>query len=35
VPRDRAATVAAEFAARGLFLARIGSVEPGSGVVLS
>jgi selenide, water dikinase len=34
LPHERAVTLAAEFAARGLFLARIGSVEAGSGVAL-
>jgi selenide,water dikinase len=34
LPRERAATLEAEFARRGLFLRRIGSVEPGSGIVL-
>jgi selenide, water dikinase len=34
LPRDRAATLGAEFAARGHFLARIGSVEAGAGVAL-
>jgi selenide,water dikinase len=34
LPRDRAATLEAEFARRGLFLRRIGSVEAGSGIVL-
>jgi selenide,water dikinase len=35
LPADRAVTLAAEFAARDLFLARIGSVEAGSGVSLA
>jgi selenide,water dikinase len=34
LPAERAATLAAEFARRELFLARVGSIEPGSGVVL-
>ena len=34
VPRERAATLEAEFERRGLFLRRIGSVEAGSGIVL-
>ncbi len=35
IPADRAVTLAAEFAAHDLFLARVGSVEAGSGVVLT
>jgi selenide,water dikinase len=34
LPRERAATLDAEFGRRGLFLRRIGTVEEGSGVVL-
>jgi selenide, water dikinase len=34
LPGDRGATLAAEFAARGLFLRRIGRVEEGAGVLL-
>jgi selenide,water dikinase len=34
LPRERGATVEAEFARRGLFLRRIGAVESGSGVAL-
>jgi selenide, water dikinase len=35
LPRQRAATLEAEFARRGLFLRRIGTVEEGSGVTLA
>jgi selenide, water dikinase len=35
LPAEQGATLAAEFAARGLFLARIGRVEEGAGVVLA
>jgi selenide,water dikinase len=34
LPRDRAATLEAEFARRGLFVRRIGAVEAGAGLVL-
>jgi hypothetical protein len=34
VPADRTATLEAEFAARRVFLRRIGFVEEGSGVVV-
>ena len=34
LPADKALSLAAEFRARGLFLARIGSVEAGAGVVV-
>ena len=35
LPRDRGPALEAEFARAGLFLARIGAVEDGTGVVLS
>jgi selenide,water dikinase len=35
LPAERGAVLAAAFAAQGLFLARIGRVEPGSGVALA
>ena len=34
LPRDKAPALEAEFARAGLFLARIGAVEAGSGVAL-
>jgi hypothetical protein len=33
LPRERGATLEAEFARRGLFLRRIGAVESGAGIV--
>jgi selenide,water dikinase len=35
LPRDKGAALEAEFRARGLFLARVGSVEDGAGVVVA
>jgi selenophosphate synthase len=35
LPADKALSLASEFRARGLYLARVGDVEPGTGLALS